>query len=473
MTSPAPAPRPEDRCGPTDTAAAFFAAIAKEGSDATGARPGDLILSFLSGSDVLSLRLASRAVCHVVDRVLPRLFGTLTLECRLPDAAIPPVPPGGIGIHCRNLKVRILSATAPASTDCSSRSCDLYEYAHAPDVGSFEWLEVFKHFPHVTCLTVGCIGVPAWPGYSPVERCLVDIRQALESSTFLHLKKFSVDPIHAIGVLHLRWAGGGAYGSANETAGTVWGTLRHLDIGLVNPAGELAKDHQNMFVKVLHDYLGSFCDSLEQLGFRWIGSTGPNPLFLEEASRGRKTGLTAFSAPPLTWRTLKAVDLQNTDLQVGQVKALFGERAASLDTFTFRGRLRGQADHPSAELPIGIRWNSAHSPDISGATVNSWIFRASVSWRKEGEQGGQDGSRHDDFFGDVDDRKITSGFDDDGDDDDDDGFIGGNGTLGFQGAEHRPAVAARDPTDGFDDRDDQSESSAEILIMLDTLLSRR
>ena len=459
MTSPAPAPRSEDRRRATSTAAVFFAAIAKEGPDTTAARPAVLILSALSVPDVANLRLASRAVCEVVDRVFPRLLGTLTLECRLPDAAIPPVPPEGIGLRCRNLNIRILSAAAPTSTDSSSRSCDLYESARPPNVGPLEWLEVFKHFPNVTCLTIGCIGAPAWPGYSPVERCLVDIRQALESSTFLHLKKFSISPIHAMGILHLRWAGGAAYGSAGENAGTFWGTLRHLDIGLANPAGEMAKDHQNMFIKVLHDYLGSFSDSVEQLGFRWIGSAGPNPLFLEEAARGRKSSITAFSAPPLAWRSLRGVDLQNADLQTGQVRAMFGERATSLKICTFRGRFRGLTGHPSAELPVGIRWYSAHSPDIRGATaVDSWIFMASIPWRKEGEQGDQEDIQHDD---------------DDDDDDDDDSFISGRGTLDVQSADYRPAEAPRDPDDGSNDPNDQSDSSGEILIMLDTLLGCR
>lgn len=225
-------------------------------------------------------------------------------------------------------------------------------------------------------LTISCTGVPAWPGWSAVEQSLVSIRQALESGSNPALTTVRLCPIHAIGVLHLRWAGGAAYGNASWSAGLLWRRLTRLEICLANPAGLLAKDQQKMFVKALHDYLASFSHSLEELHFQWTGHTGPNPLLLEEVAwRGRRSGSTSFSAPPLTWRRLRSIGLQNCGCQATHLKLLFWERSSTLAECTIRGAIQGTAQAFAELRASGIEWSKIRSDHGTGAATDVWSFK--------------------------------------------------------------------------------------------------
>ncbi|KAI9777658.1 MAG: hypothetical protein M1816_004615 [Peltula sp. TS41687] len=368
-------------------------------------RPADMILSCLWTTDLLSLRLTSRAAARLVDRVLPRLFETLYAK---PLLGVGPDVFHGLGSlqhYCKELLIQyprptdpILAAGESSSvyTPESNEECTQPNAARArrhhgvqaeiaasssaqpvsiiliQDPTSY-WRSIFAQLPNLTMLTISCPGQPPWPGYQAVERSLVGIRQALESTTLPSVTSLRLDPIHAIGILHLRWAGLAAFESAEWMAGPFWSRIRTLDISLLNPAGLLAKGHQRMFVKILHDYLGSFSGFLEDLRFRWVGaSLGPNPLFLEQAMakarRRSSNGVSDFSAPALRWGSaLKMITLQRCDCDVMHVKALFEERAPGLQEFKVRGDIQGPLESLAS---VGYRWRK----EVDFNDTLTWIF---------------------------------------------------------------------------------------------------
>lgn len=368
--------------------------------------PGDLILSLLTIDDLLALRQTCHAAARWVDRVLPRLFSTLrwnaTFSIERPELSICVLKT--IGIHSQNLVIRVKSVadTAPQREGSSSSSLLSRENSglqrssssiriwksqarglpasDGPQVSSCSrpeyWLQVFQHLPYLTSLSIVCVGASTWGGFLAVERSLVAIRQALESSCLPQLVALRLVPIHAIGILHFRWAGGSAYGNADWFAGTIWRRIKILEMGVLNPAGQLARDQQKVFVKVLHDYLASFSDSVEELSFEWIGATGPNPLFLEETVwRGRRSGRTAFSAPTIKWRTLRIIYLRACSCEVRQVVMLFEEKGLHLTECTILGDVQGPMQAFAGLKKSGIEWSQTRSTDENGVVNALWTFR--------------------------------------------------------------------------------------------------
>lgn len=371
--------------------------------------PCDRLLSFLSTDDLLSLRLTSQAAARFVDRVLPNLFETLYAKPLLEVGHDIAYELGGLQHYCKELVIRYPHPTNPINAGgelslsyapdsdekCAQPKRTRVSPHHgaqienlAPRSGSSTsttltgdsityWRGLFGQLPNLAVLTISCPGQPPWPGYQAVEKSLVAIRQALESTPLPSMSSLRLDPIHAIGILHLRWAGATAFEGADWMAGTFWSRIRTLDIGLMNPAGLLAKDHQRMFIKVLHDYLGSFSGSIEELRFRWLGaSLGPNPLFLEQVMSTKRrsgNGVSSFSAPLLRWGSaLKTITLQGCDCDVVQVRTLFDERAPGLKECRVQGNMLGPFEGLTS---MGIRWREEIDPNVMG----SFIF-----WRVHG-----------------------------------------------------------------------------------------
>ena len=374
--------------------------------------PGHVIFSYLSKTDLLNFRLASRHAAQIVHRAAaPRMFATLFARFDSEDARHRPSISAlrGIGAYCQNMIIRLAPITStrldedgtlddvnrsPASTldapaerdgNSSLSSARILYSAALPweTARPSYWEGIFDLVPHVTKLTISCPGLPPWSGYLAVEQSLVAIRQALESSSSLEaLRCFRLDPIHALGLLHCRWSGLAAYGNAAWTAGARWRKIKELDISLANPAGLLTKDHQKIFVKVLHDYLASFSHTIEGLSLRWIGRVGPNPLHLEEttittttATRpGREHLTSSFSAVGLRWRRLKRLRLRHCRCDVRTIRTLFVDRAPSLTQCVVRGDLVG-----SSESFEDLRWaritcirSTSHNQDHRDEDV--WRF---------------------------------------------------------------------------------------------------
>ncbi|KAI9707318.1 MAG: hypothetical protein M1836_000278 [Candelina mexicana] len=212
------------------------------------------------------------------------------------------------------------------------------------------------------------------------EAQLISLRIALEESPLPDFTKLTLHPIHLMGILHLRWAGGGSWREASWMAGRTWMRVRQMDVRLEAPcgglcnyyhhderrrveeegegggggggggggAGGLTKDRGRMFVKVLHDYLASFRLRLERLRFWWVvtsddgdddddasfsprgvgGGKNPNPLLLDlddSASKGRK----GFSAPAIEWKVLGECWLGNVRVDARAVELIW-QRARRL-----------------------------------------------------------------------------------------------------------------------------------------------
>lgn len=132
-----------------------------------------------------------------------------------------------------------------------------------------------------------------WPGLTLTEDCLISIRLALEYSNLVSLRCVRLDPVHAAGVLHFRWAGFGAFreqpltrspdspfSTTPRCGSEIWTNLSTLDLRLRNPvpAKRLNEKQMMMFFQVLDDYLRSFRRTLRCLCFVWLDAPGPSPL---------------------------------------------------------------------------------------------------------------------------------------------------------------------------------------------------
>ncbi len=333
----------------------FFAAITRDSEVVIF--PGDLILSHLSKHDQLNLRRCSRdAAQFVEERMLPDLFSALHINCESVSAMqlrLAPRVLRYVATYCRELTIHIPrpaavngrgaaqggnteeSAASPAGHAIGPPSPALQPASPTMPCGSPEnWRHLLNLLSNLSVVTISCHDVAPWSGYSSAEQSLVTLREALESSTLSYMTTLRLDPIHAIGLLHFRWSGGAAYGSAHWTAGRLWKRISVLDLSLANPARLLGHDQQNTLIKVLHDYLNSFAPTLSELCFRWANAPGPNPIFLDELSaarRKKKDGVSAFSAPPLLWHALRKISLWNCQWDLGQIEALFGQRAPVLE----------------------------------------------------------------------------------------------------------------------------------------------
>ncbi|OQO11610.1 hypothetical protein B0A48_03337 [Cryoendolithus antarcticus] len=148
----------------------------------------------------------------------------------------------------------------------------------------FDWVALLSHFSQVRAIELRCHGDPGWPGRTEVETMLITLRLALERGRFRRLTSVRLSPIHATGIVHLRWSGFSAFSSASTIRGSLWRDLQTLDVQLHNPLSNkhtLSNSQVIMFKKVLHEYLASFARTLKCLRFVWLGEEGPSPLTLD------------------------------------------------------------------------------------------------------------------------------------------------------------------------------------------------
>jgi hypothetical protein len=191
------------------------------------------------------------------------------------------------------------------------------------------WKSIFSRCQQLQDITINVAGEPGWPGRTEVEDALVMVRVALETSQLPHVRSIHLTPIHAMGIMHLRWSGLGAIGTDLQTAPTydLWQNLHTLDIHLHNPFLKkrgLSESQQAMFKKVLYNYLRSFAATLKCLRFVWMNDDGPSPvtLDLEPELIGHRQ--------PIVWSVLEELCLGNITLPHRTI-ALLPERTSNPD----------------------------------------------------------------------------------------------------------------------------------------------
>lgn len=184
-----------------------------------------------------------------------------------------------------------------------------------------EWMDKLGIFTSIATFTIACNGDFGWPGTTDVEINLIMIRICLERLNFPYLKRVRLVPIHAMGIMHFRWDGLGAYGHAPGTgssdrkpscpSGMIWQMIDRLDLTIPNPfiKGRLTDSHREVFEEVLLDYLRSFRPTLKVLSIAWRGgNSAPCPLLLSQ--RAHNDGLSCVQK----WCRLEEIWLANTAL---------------------------------------------------------------------------------------------------------------------------------------------------------------
>ena len=152
----------------------------------------------------------------------------------------------------------------------------------SPDHANRRWIYILSLFTNLKTLTLRVNGDSGWPGFTDVEEMLVTLRIAIESANLTKLKTLCLAPIHAMGIIHLRWLGMGAFGESGASGTSVWQSIDTLNMCILNPlaAERLTEAQSIMFKKILYEYLRSFASTLRYLCFVWHGGDGPSPLTL-------------------------------------------------------------------------------------------------------------------------------------------------------------------------------------------------
>ncbi|KAI4728277.1 hypothetical protein E4T49_03976 [Aureobasidium sp. EXF-10728] len=279
-----------------------------------GSSLGHFLNLYLATRDTLSLRLTSRSLYGLAE-LKEVAFETLFVHT--------PVPPGrkqctealkDVEPLCRHVVVKIAyppkaycspstpslstNASTPRSgsgSDAISEILDSYcPYAEPPVAWKFvvqrkpgeidqnllqQWCEIFKLMPRLESVHIACNGDPAWPGCTDIELALIMLRITLERVNPEHIHTVNLSPIHAMDIMHLRWAGAGAYGEACASTNPVWYRVKVLKLGILSPYSEnrMSAGQKQLFGKIFADYLQSFSRSLVELDLSWLGAAGPNP----------------------------------------------------------------------------------------------------------------------------------------------------------------------------------------------------
>lgn len=246
------------------------------------------------------------------------------------------------------------------------------------DVAHQEWLGIFLRMRNLGTITLRVDDSDSvWPGRTGVEDALVTLRTAIEESaaTLSNLKEVRLAPVHAMGVVHLRWNNlsrfsVGGHRSSHytpsipllPTPSTVWQNLQTLHLHLrnpfANPAGDvLTKAQQQMFLKLLHDYLRGFTDTLRTLQFVWLEADGPSPVTLQ-----CEPGLE--HRPALVWDKLEELWLGNTTCTHRTITSL-PELAPKCTTMKLLRRGCDVSSSSSESLPAS---KSKHNRTAPGAS---------------------------------------------------------------------------------------------------------
>lgn len=187
-----------------------------------------------------------------------------------------------------------------------------------------KWHRTLSLFTTINTLTISCNGDPGWPGCTDIEMLLISLRICIERINFKVLHTVRVAPIHAHGLLYLRWAGAAAFGEARAMSlpwggkgadgrACIWQRIQCLELWIRSPYSErrLSESQKTTFEKSLVDYLQSFKRTIEVLKLGWVdGGSGPNPLFMGDAQDER------------IWERLREVWLGNVVVEEGDVAAM-------------------------------------------------------------------------------------------------------------------------------------------------------
>ncbi|KAH0367315.1 hypothetical protein KCU65_g4760, partial [Aureobasidium melanogenum] len=266
---------------------------------------------------MLNLRLASRS-----------LYGLAGLnEVAFETIYIHTPVTHGRKQYTSTLKIVGTNVSTPRSTSESDTISNIFDsycpYAEPPIAWKYvvqrkpsdvdqgllqQWCGIFRLLPKLEIVHIACNGDPAWPGCTDIESALIMLRITLERVNPKHIHTVCLSPIHAMGIMHLRWAGAGAYGEACASKNPVWYRLKTLKLGVLSPyvEGRLSKCQILLFEKIFTDYLLSFSKTLTKLDLSWFGEAGPDPFNVGEDHQTMK--LTK------TWNRLEELRLVNVTL---------------------------------------------------------------------------------------------------------------------------------------------------------------
>lgn len=216
-------------------------------------------------------------------------------------------------------------ATTPSNTSTSSKRPGSSRLSGIS--ARHVWISFLSRCEQLQNIIISTTGKPGWPGKTHVEDDLTDLRLALEAVHLPHVRHVHLTPVHAMGIVHLRWSGFGAFGALAVKPFSVWSNLHTLNVQLENPfsaRNKLSQSQQVMFKKILYDYLLSFAETLKCLRFVWLDEDGPSPMTLE-----LEPGLEGYRQA-IVWTALEEVYLGNIALPHRTIR-LLPERVARAD----------------------------------------------------------------------------------------------------------------------------------------------
>ncbi|KAK5108495.1 hypothetical protein LTR62_008235 [Meristemomyces frigidus] len=111
-----------------------------------------------------------------------------------------------------------------------------------------QWTTLLTLCQQLRTITLRMHSETAWPGRIDIENTLVTFRTALEAAALPRLSEAHFTPIHAMGIVHLRWSGLGVFGFGFPSSRldlpiveqSMWQRLQTLDLQVASPFGRAA-----------------------------------------------------------------------------------------------------------------------------------------------------------------------------------------------------------------------------------------
>ncbi|KAF2770376.1 hypothetical protein EJ03DRAFT_310645 [Teratosphaeria nubilosa] len=247
-----------------------------------------------AGMDVFGVRYKVKDHCKTVDHTIPRSSSTSNLRAifrRLGRS-------GKEESKCQELPERVSMLDTLLSLDKKEQNL----------LGRRRWVQVFEACRQLRRLILRIHGDPSWSGCTNLESQLVQIRCALEEASLPTTPELRLNPIHAMGLVHLRCSSFGAFGSPLlvHRSPLVWHRLKSLELHLRNPFVEdrLSGTQARQFQQLMYSYFRGFASTLQRLTFVYLDGEGPSPLTLHlQPELGYKA--------PLKWCELTELRLGN------------------------------------------------------------------------------------------------------------------------------------------------------------------
>lgn len=332
------------------------------------------------------MRIPSSASILSIDSTSPPASSAYSLA-QIPSAA-PPTRPVSPTTSILNLYTNRGPLTLP--------------YAKQRTALTSAYLSLLPHFLNLHTLRLRLrTANPAWPGLTNSETDLTALRTALETlpNPPIYLHKLILSPVHAAGVLHMRWHGFSAFGSAPATAQAFWKRITTLELHVRNPytANRVTERQSEMFAKVLRDYLSSFAPTLQCLRFLWLESEGPDPFLLSTPTSSASnsfnnstTTITPATAPTtpehLHFPKLEELWLGSLKTPYKTLQTLYPAHTPNLQSVkilrsTHRGSLTGLTAVEAAEAWVEVLLGDLSPRAASGGVVLGQGSRGAVGAR--------------------------------------------------------------------------------------------